>query len=219
VAACRKKLLDHVPKTGTLFLDAASGPIQYPEYLEYSDGFSRRVCLDISLKALTQAREKLGPRGMYVCASMPDLPFSDNQFDAVISLHTIYHIEQHQQEAAVRELIRVAKPGKAIIIVYANPDRLSLRVKRWIRSNRNPMSHCLLYYHAYPLSWWRRFADQSSVMLMPWRTLVAQESRIIPGQRFARFVLRLALMGENLLPGLATRLGAYPMIILTKVQN
>ncbi len=219
VAACRRKLLDYLPKTGRLLLDAASGPIQYPEYIEYSDGFSRRVCLDISLKALRQARAKLGPRGMYVCAGMPGLPFSDNQFDVVISLHTTYHIEQHKQEAAVRELIRVVKPGSTIIIVYANPDRLSLRVKRWLRPNRNPTSRRLLYYHAYPLGWWRRFADQSSVRIVPWRTLVAQESRIIPGKRFARLVLRCVLMSENWLPGLATRFGAYPMIILTKVQK
>jgi len=216
VAACRRKVLDYLPKTGKFFLDAASGPIQYPEYLEYSDGFSKRVCVDISLKALKQARKQLGSRGMYVCASMPDLPFSDNQFDAIVCLHTIYHVEQQKQEAAVRQLIRVAKAGTRTIVVYANPNRLWLRVKRWIRPGRKPMSSPLLYYHAFPLGWWRRFADQSSVTILPWRTLVAQESEIISGEKFAKLVLQLVLMGEKWFPGLATRLGAYPIIILTK---
>ena len=33
---------------GDLFLDAGSGPVQYPEYLTYSEGYRYRVCADIS---------------------------------------------------------------------------------------------------------------------------------------------------------------------------
>ena len=78
-----KKLLEYLPRGGDLSLDAASWPIQYPEYLDYSRGFSKRVCVDISQRALDLAREKLGERGEYTRASILELPFPDNHFDAM----------------------------------------------------------------------------------------------------------------------------------------
>ena len=122
VTACRRKLLKYLPASGDLFLDAASGPIQYPEYMEYSKEFKKRVCVDISQKALDQALLKLGSKGETHCASILDLPFPDNHFDAGVSLHTIYHIDQSNQEKAVRQLLRVMKPGAPLVIVYSNPD-------------------------------------------------------------------------------------------------
>ena len=56
VSASPRKPLAYLPKAGDLLLDAASGPVQYPEYLEYSSGFSKHVCVDISDQALKQAR-------------------------------------------------------------------------------------------------------------------------------------------------------------------
>ena len=216
VTACRRKVLSHLPRTGHLLLDAGSGPIQYPEYVEYSDGFSRRVCMDVSLEALKQARARLGSRGLYVCASLPEVPFGDNEFDAVISLHTIYHVEAEEQEVAVRQLIRVAKPNARIVIVYANPDRLLLRIKRRIRPKRKAANDRKMYYHAHPLSWWQRFAGESSLKMLPWRALVAQESALISGRRVAKLLLRLVLGFEKRFPGLMTHVGAYPLIVLTK---
>src|ERR1700757_4995674 len=52
VSDCRRRVLKELPASGERLLDAASGPIQYPEYLEYQAGFGRRVCVDISQSAL-----------------------------------------------------------------------------------------------------------------------------------------------------------------------
>ena len=41
---------------GTYFLDAGSGPIARPEYLAYSAGYARRICVDMSETALREAR-------------------------------------------------------------------------------------------------------------------------------------------------------------------
>ena len=38
--------------TGRFLLDAGSGPIQYPEYLVYSEGYRYRVCADLSMVAM-----------------------------------------------------------------------------------------------------------------------------------------------------------------------
>lgn len=226
VSASRRKLLAHLPRTGDRLLDAASGPIQYPEYLEYSAGFSRRVCVDISQNALDQAAKKLGDRGEYVNTSILDLPFPDNYFDAVVSLHTVYHIDRRQQETAVHQLIRCTKPGQPIIVVYSNPNNLFHLLKKpfaFIRrltgrksttGGNKPLS---LYFHAHPLKWWDRFSDQCNVRILPWRVLEPRISRLlIPDNKLGKFVFRGVMMFEKRLPWLASRLGTYPMIVLTK---
>jgi SAM-dependent methyltransferase len=216
VSACRRKVLEFLPASGERILDAGSGPIQYPEYLEYSSGFAKRVCVDLSQRALDEARAKLGDRGDYVLASLLDLPFPDDYFEAAVSLHTIYHVDRDQQEGAVRELIRVLKPGAGGVVVYANPDRLAARLKRLVRRPLSPDSGPI-YYFAHPLSWWDRFSDEAEVEIVPWRFLNANESRrLIPDNAIGARMFRVLLAFEQALPSWATRLGCYPMIVLTK---
>lgn len=216
VSACRRKVLAFLPPSGERLLDAGSGPIQYPEYLEYSAGFAKRVCVDLSQRALDEARNKLGDRGEYVRASLLDLPFADDHFDAAVSLHTIYHVEQDQQEKAVRELLRVLKPGASAVLVYANPARLAARLLELVRRGRVPEPGPI-YYFAHPLSWWQRFTDAATVEIVPWRSLNANESRrLIPDNALGVRMFRAVLGFERAFPRRATSWGAYPMIVLTK---
>ncbi len=68
---------DHFwPGPGRFLLDAGSGPIQYPEYLTYSDGYRYRVCVDISAVALVEARRRIGKQGLFVVADVSALPFA-----------------------------------------------------------------------------------------------------------------------------------------------
>jgi hypothetical protein len=60
IARAHARVARHLPKSGRYLLDAGSGPVQYDAYLQYSKGFERRVCLDLSFVALRQARAKLG---------------------------------------------------------------------------------------------------------------------------------------------------------------
>jgi SAM-dependent methyltransferase len=216
VSACRRKVLKFLPQRGERFLDAGSGPIQYPEYLEYSRGFGRRVCVDLSQRALEEARNNLGDRGEYVRASLLELPFPDAHFDTAVSLHTIYHIDRDRQEDAVRELLRVLKPGACAVVVYANPDRLAARLKALFRQRESPDAGPI-YFFAHPLSWWTRFSDEASVEIVPWRLLNANESRrLIPDNQLGARMFRALLAFEKGFPRMATWSGFYPMIILTK---
>ncbi len=216
VSACRRKVLAFLPGSGERLLDAGSGPIQYPEYLEYSAGFAKRVCVDLSQRALGEARNKLGDRGEYVQASLLDLPFPDAHFDAAVSLHTIYHIEREEQERAVRELLRVSKPGAPAVVVYQNPDRLAARLKT-LAGRRTSTPAVDLYFFAHALSWWTRFADEAEVELVPWRSLNSNESqKLIPDNRFGAGMLRALLAFERAFPRVAIRWGCYPMIVLTR---
>jgi len=216
VSNCRLRICEHLPQQGDRILDAASGPIQYPEYLNFSKNFKKRVCVDISEKALEQAKLKLGEHGDYVCTSLLELPFSDNNFDASLSLHTIYHIDKEQQGRAVRELIRVTKIGQPLIIIYANPDRFFSRLKRVFKKPQEA-TEGIIYYYAHPLSWWTQFSDTCELKIFPWRALTASESKkLIPNNLIGKWLFTFVQQMENLFPDTITRFGAYPMIILTK---
>ncbi len=218
VSACRRRILSVIPAQGEKILDAASGPIQYPEYLEYSSGYAKRVCVDISEKALAQAQERLGSRGEYRKASILELPFPDNTFDCSLSLHTIYHIDREQQAGAVRQLLRVTKPGQPLVVIYANPDRIALRIKRWLMgAPKGSPADGIIYYFAHPLAWWRQFSDVSEVEILPWRSLTAKDSRrLIPNNILGRALFAGVFAWEKWAPRWATNWGAYPMIVLTK---
>src|SRR5574342_126689 len=84
---CHLRVNRHLDATGELLLDAGSGPVQWPEYLTYSQGYRYRVCVDISITALRQARLRLKERGLYIVADIADLPFVPDSFDGAVSMH------------------------------------------------------------------------------------------------------------------------------------
>ena len=114
---CHLRVGRFLPETGEYLLDGGSGPIQYPEYLEYSKGFKYRVCLDISSLALKEARTRIGERGLYVVGDIARLPFKKEAFDGVVSLHTIPHLPADEHKMAFLGLFEVLKTrGKAVIV-------------------------------------------------------------------------------------------------------
>jgi SAM-dependent methyltransferase len=114
---CHLRVLRHIQPGGDLLLDAGSGPIQYPEYLEYSKGYQQRVCADISIVALQEARRRIGEKGLFVVADVANLPFKPGCFDGVVSLHTIHHLPLEEHELAYQELYRVLAPGHSAAVV------------------------------------------------------------------------------------------------------
>jgi SAM-dependent methyltransferase len=64
------------------------------------------------------------------CAAInPDgrLPFSDEEFDAVVSIEVVEHIEN--QFAFLRELARIAKPGAVVVVTTPNTLNANSRVR------------------------------------------------------------------------------------------
>ncbi|MGA8617570.1 MAG: class I SAM-dependent methyltransferase, partial [Candidatus Sulfotelmatobacter sp.] len=131
--------LKYLQQGGKYILDVASGAIPQPEYLEYSEPFEKRICIDLSFVALQQARKKLGSKGIYILGDITNLPLRDDICDAVISLHTIYHVPADEQSFALREIYRVLKPGNRALVIYNWGDHsLLMRLasiplkKRWL---------------------------------------------------------------------------------------
>jgi ubiquinone/menaquinone biosynthesis C-methylase UbiE len=122
---CHQRVGRHIAASGHLLLDAGSGPIQYVEYLEYSAGYQFRVCADISMTALIEARRRLGDRGLYVLCDVANLPFKEQCFDSLISLHTLHHLPDDDHLRAYGELHRVLVPGASAAIVNGWPAQSS----------------------------------------------------------------------------------------------
>ncbi len=116
---CHLRVESHLPSRGSYLLDAGSGPIQYPEYLEYSQGYRYRVCLDISARALVEARERIGQHGLFVVGDMAKLPFANEAFQGLVSLHAVHHLPPDEQRPAFLEFSRVLQPAGRAVVVYS----------------------------------------------------------------------------------------------------
>ena len=119
---CHLRLNRYLPANGQYILDVASGAIPNDEYFTYSDHFEVRICMDFSLLAMQEAVQRLNGRGIFILGDMTNLPMADQCLDAVISLHTVYHIPKAEQTQAVREAYRVLRLGGKAVIVYSWKD-------------------------------------------------------------------------------------------------
>lgn len=106
-----------LPAVGQRILDAASGAIQYEDYVGFSQGYGRRVCVDLSRRGLRAARQRVGDHGLFVQADVTALPFAEGAFDAVVSLHTIYHVPEEEQATFLHEIARVLCGGGRAVVV------------------------------------------------------------------------------------------------------
>lgn len=114
---CHMRVKRHLAQEGTYYLDAGSGPVQYPEYLTYSEDFQARVCMDISIVALKEARKRVGDHGLYVVGDIAHLPYKSDVFDGISSLHTIHHLPKEDKVLAYDELYRTLRPGRSLVAV------------------------------------------------------------------------------------------------------
>lgn len=119
---CHLRLARCLKPQGRFLLDAGSGPIQYPEYLEYSKGYTYRVCADISITALQEARKRIGSHGLFVVSDVANLPFKPGAFEGVVSLHTIHHLPEQEHAQAYGEVYRVLAPNSTAAIVNGWPS-------------------------------------------------------------------------------------------------
>ena len=154
---CHLRVGRHLNPNGRYLLDAGSGPIQYPEYLEYSRGYQSRVCADISIVALMEARQRIGDRGsggqgLFVVADIANLPFRKDAFDGIVSLHTIHHIPNEEHRQAYEEVYRVLAPSKSAVVVngwqdstimryFVLPIKWKNRTRKRIRKSINNIRH------------------------------------------------------------------------------
>ncbi len=241
---CHMRILRHLNQSGRFLLDAGCGPIQYPEYLEYSKGYLYRVCADISIVSLQEARKRIGKHGLYVVCDVARLPFKSNSFDGEVSLHTIHHLPLEQHTVAYQELQRtLANSGKAVIVNgWENPP-LTIFLDFWIRLYERlyalfrPRSKAAKFDQpsipsAKPLNARGTFVrkenaaqlqkEVGSLMALQiwcWRSVSVRFLRTFIHTRLAgRTWLRLIYWLEERFPHFLGKVGQYPMVVLAKSE-
>jgi SAM-dependent methyltransferase len=247
LAAYRARAMARVrrllPARGRLFLDAGSGAIPHPDDLAHSAGFDRRVCVDFSTLALTEARAKLGRRGLYVAADLARLPFRAGVFDATVCAHVLYHVPAEEQESVVRELYRTLGAGGRAVIVYARPrcplTRLALwsprqavaglpgarAAWRWLRGRHDEPAAVdaspapPLYFRPFEWTWFRRFAGWRLEVRI-WQAADRPfTTRFVPDGRLGRWILEALGWLEERCPHAMVRVGRYPLVVIDKASD
>jgi len=227
---CHKRVKNMLPASGTYLLDAASGPIQFDEYLEYSKNFEYRVCLDISSSALQLAREKLGNKGIYILGDIANIPLRPAKINAVVSLNTIYHIPKDQQLLAFKELHRVLAPGAPAVVVYEwgrHSHLMNLFVfpykvyqhllKRIVKLKPSLSKHPDIYFHAFNRGYFTPDALGFEIKTYVWRSVSVPFMKIyIHGGIFGKTVLNWIFKLEQKYPTMAGNMGEYPMFYFKK---
>ncbi len=225
-----KKYLN--PK-GKYLLDIASGPIGLKEYVDLSENFEIRICADISVNALIQAKYNYSHKnGIYICADITNIPLKENICDSVLCQHTLYHIPKNEQKTAAEEMYRVTKPDCNIAIVYSlfyhswfmNISLFPIQLYRIARHfagkayvrffNSKPR----LYFYPHSLGWFKRsFAFSNKIEFYCWRST---------NKYFLNLYIHKWFFGEKLLeklkksedrhPKFWGKFGEYPVIKIRK---
>jgi SAM-dependent methyltransferase len=224
-----KKYLDYA---GKYYLDIASGPIGFVEYIELSERFDTRICIDISLEALFQAVENFkGKDGIFICGDITNIPLQDGVCDAVLSQHTLYHIPKNEQATAVTEMYRVCKTGGKVAIIYnwffyswfMNIVLFPVQVYRLIRHYLGKLyvkffpDKPRLYFFVYPPSWFKQFPFYDNLTIYSWRSVNKYflDTYIHKGLGGATILKKLQDL-EDKYPKFFGRVGDYPIIVIEK---
>ncbi len=237
---CHLRVNRHLKQGGRFLLDAGSGPIQYPEYLTYSQTYYRRVCLDISIVALRDARQRIGEHGLFVVADVANLPFKADAFDGIVSLHTLHHLPLEDQVKAYHDLHRVLAPGRTMVIVNGWTEsplmnqtgwlvRLAERVKWRLEKSR---AEILLekkpetenqessgtFIRKQNAAWLKSQLDgKMRYDIRVWRSVNMHFLRaLIHPKLGGRYWLRLLFWLEDRFPRYFGEKGQYPLVIISK---
>lgn len=220
------RVAERLPAKGTFFLDVASGPVQYEEYREYSRGFEARVCVDLSISALQQARMRLGAHGIFVRGDITRLPFGNNSFDAAVSLHTIYHVPADEQPKAFLEVARVLGANAKAVIVYSwrapLVDRilgapiLALDIVRKKLSRNKGTVADVLYFAPQTYKWFTAQTWPFQATILSWRSVGVHTLNAWAHGRPGDLALSGLAALEDRYPRFFGRVGRYPLIVITK---
>jgi ubiquinone/menaquinone biosynthesis C-methylase UbiE len=121
--SCEARYWKYFEDGGRFFLDAGCGA---KPKKQLGKNFQRHVCTDISRIGLTEARQKLGNRGLFVVADLAALPFKDNVFDGVVASYCLYHLGKDSQISAMKEFYRVIRTKKNILVFYVAKNSLDI---------------------------------------------------------------------------------------------
>lgn len=195
---------------GRYVLDVASGPVFQEENKALSRNFETRICVDISIRALQEARKNIGDaHGIFINGDITNLPLADGICDNVMSIHTLYHVPSELQEKGVRELLRVCQPGSNVVIFYnwawhswlmnvaLLPIRAVKAAQRAFRALTKPAKDRWisggLYFYPHTPAWFERIAASIPGLKVSFHSLTSIH------QDFVKYYVHDATGGPSLL--------------------
>jgi ubiquinone/menaquinone biosynthesis C-methylase UbiE/uncharacterized protein YbaR (Trm112 family) len=229
---CHDRVSRFLNPSGTYMLDAASGALQFPDYLQYSANYKYRVCVDFSFQALSEAKRKLGDKGLCVLCDMTNMPFKDGVMDGFVSLNTVYHIPKDEQVTAIRELYRVLAPkGKGVVVYdwfkhspwmnfWMLPFRGFVFIKNRIMDGIGRLfgtrgAERRLYFYAHTPEYFKEHLPP--YQLRVWRSLSVHFMRYyIHSWLFGKQILNWVYRKEEKEPEVCGLKGEYPMLVFEK---
>jgi len=232
---CHDRVSRFLNPSGGYMLDAASGALQYEDYLQYSANYKYRVCVDLSFQALNEVKRKLGNKALCILCDMTNLPFKDDVMDGFISLNTIYHIPKDEQVTAIKELYRVLTTnGKGVVVydwykhsVWMNFWLLPFRGILFIRNrigdifrkiSGSKTQHKMLYFYAHNYEYFRK--NLPPFKLRVWRSVsVPFMKSYIHSGFFGRQILDWIYNKEEQEPEKCGLKGEYPMFVFEKSHS
>jgi SAM-dependent methyltransferase len=235
---CHGRVGQHLKTSGKYLLDAGSGPVQYEEYMEYLRDYGYRVCADISIVALTEARKKLGEKGLYVVSDIANLPFKREAFEGVMSMHTIHHLPWEDHSRAYQELYRVLAPSSTGVVVNGWTDPALLgwldRMVKFINRTRrklgknsasikkdkrdNQAKDKGTFVKKYNAAWLKKELNgKVPIEILVWRSASVRFLRTFIHQKLAgKQILRWLFALEEKYPHYFGENGQYPLIVIYK---
>jgi ubiquinone/menaquinone biosynthesis C-methylase UbiE len=227
VSKVRRRILSSLG-SGHALLDIGCGPIQYPEYVEYSMNFEKRVCVDLSKEALILAKEKIGTHGRFIVGDYLQLqPLEETPFAGATLINVLYHVEKSKQAVLVRRILGDISPGAKLVVVYSNPrtfsalvTKLLVKVKhsamRFTPGGERQSLDNPIYFFRFPLGFWNQFGDEAKITKSTWRTFSpALEKLIFRKSFFGKFFLKILFKLEEM--RLWVHVAEYTIVVLQKI--
>lgn len=133
-------------RPGQRFLEAGCGYGRLSRFL-LQDQPLRWTGVDLSPVMARHCRDHLPGAAAVVNADVSRLPFANDSFDRVLCSGVLMHLEN--EEAALAELVRVARPGGLLVITGNNlvhPLGPLVQLSAWLRSNYIQRFHLAGFY-------------------------------------------------------------------------
>jgi SAM-dependent methyltransferase len=243
IQRCHMRVKDQLVPVGKYLLDAGSGPVQWPAYLAYSEGYRYRVCLDISRVALREARNRLGEKGLFVVGDISWLPFKSDIFGGTVSMHTLHHLPETEQKKAYEEMHRTLHKGGRMVVVNGSSSSRYMEKLNWMvkLAERLGVKTSVEAKAAKPgdespagkgaagslvrgtfikknsIEWIRDTLIGFHPRLLPWRSVSVRFMRAVIHPWLAgKYWLRLIFWQEERNPAWYAENGQYPMVVIEK---
>lgn len=233
LSKCHDRVSRYLNPSGKYMMDAASGALQFKDYLQYSVNYQYRICVDMSIQALKECKRKLGDKALCLLCDMTNLPVKDNMIDGFISLNTIYHIPKDEQVKAITELYRVTMPkGKGVVVYdwykhspWMNISLLPFRAVEFFRhrfnrlfakmsGSKKPLK--ILYFYAHNYEYFKKNLPMS-FKLVCWRAVSVPFMKVYAHSWLGgKALLNKIYNMEEKNPEKCGLKGEYPMFVFEK---